>query len=222
MKKIIILFSLAVSLMAKNPNVYAALGDVVYDNAPKIEKLKTIVEYTPSRNVVERYLDSVKKTKELGFKIESGNKSIDNKKYLNKLRELSKTNDFFIRQVYKTYKIALKNEDSWLLSQMINSGLMDTEKYKDEIVEYYMTHSDIMDTEGIIQKYLDEDKKLRAQQKLSKIKVGLSREEMLNAKIKRLRENDKLKQEAIKKSLEAEVAHEKVKIREEQVKELSK
>jgi hypothetical protein len=79
-----------------------------------------------------------------------------------------------------------------------------------------------MDTKGVIKQYLDEDEKLKAQQKMSKVKVGLTREQILNAKIKRLRENDKLRQEAIKKSLEAEVAHEKVKIREEQVKELSK
>ncbi len=222
MKKLFILFLLATLLLAKNPNVYAALGDVIYDNAIKIEKLKSIAEYSSSSNIIDRYISSVNKLKEEGFKIEAGDKTLDNRKYLNKLRELSKTNDFFVRQVYKTYKMALKNEDSWLLSQMINSGLMDTEKYKEEIVEYYMTHSDVMDTKGIIQKYLDEDEKLRAQQKLSKIKVGLSREEMLNAKIRRLRENDKLKQEAIKKSLEEEVAHEKVKIREEQIKELSK
>lgn len=222
MKKLFILFLFSALLMAKNPNVYAALGDVIYDNAIKIEKLKSITEYSSSSNVIDRYLSSVNKLKEEGFKIEAGDKNLDNRQYLNKLRKLSKTNDFFVRKVYKTYKMALKNEDSWLLSQMINSGLMDTQKYKNEIIEYYMTHSDVMDTKGVIKQYLDEEEELRAQQKISKVKVELTREQILNAKIKRLRENDKLRQEAIKKSLEEEVAHEKVKIREEQVKELSK
>jgi len=221
MKKVIVLFFLVTSLMAKNPSVYSALGDIIYDNAVKIEKLKTIVEYVPSSNVIDRYLDSVRKAKEDGFKIEAGDKSIDNRQYLMKLRKLSKTNDFFVRKVYKTYKMAIKNEDSWLLSEMINSGLMDTKKCKEEIIDYYMTHSDIMETKGVIQLYLDEAEKLKAEKQASKAKRNLTREEILNAKIRRLRENDKLKQDAIKKSLEKEVAQEKVKIRENQIKELS-
>ncbi len=223
MKKFIILFFLAVSLMAENPSVYSALGDVIYDNAIKIEKLKVIDEYNLS-NMIDTYLEKVSKIKELGFKLESGDKSINSKVYLNKLRELSKTNDFFVRQVYKTYKMALKNDDSWLLSQMINSGLMDTRKYKNEIINYYKTHSDIMDTAGVIGQYLEEEAKLKAMEEASKKKkkIAPSRDELQKARIRRLRKNDELKQEAIKKSLEEEVAHEKSKIRQEQVKELSK
>jgi uncharacterized membrane protein YheB (UPF0754 family) len=221
MNKFVILSLLATFLLAKNPNVYAALGDVIYDNAIKIEKIRTIVEDDISAAMIDKYLADVKKAKDDGFKIEAG-KIIDKKAYLNKLRELSKTNDFFVRYVYKRYKKALKEDDSWLFSQMVNSGLMDTKKYKDEIVEYYMTHSDVMDTKGIIKKYLDEYEQLKAQQKVSKVKVTLTKEEIQRARIERLRRNDKLKQEAIKKSLEEEVAQEKSKIREEQIKELSK
>jgi integrase len=221
MNKFVILFLLTTLLLAKNPNVYAALGDVIYDNAIKIEKIRTIVEDDISAAMIDKYLADVKKAKDDGFKIEAG-KSVDKKTYLNELRELSKTNDFFIRYVYKRYKKALKEADSWLFSQMVNSGLMDTQKYKDEIIEYYMTHSDVMDTEGIIRKYLDEYEQLKVQQKAPKVKVTLTKEEIQRARIERLRRNDKLKQEAIKKSLEEEVAHEKSKIREEQIKELSK
>jgi len=222
MKNIILLFAFCAFLFAKNPNIYAVLGDVIYDNAVKIEKLKTVSEYVESLDMLNKYLEDVNKTKEMGFKVQSGDKSVNTKEYLNKLRELSKTNDFFVRQVYKTYKTALETEDSWLLTQMINSGLMDTDKYKDEIVKYYMTHSDVMDTEGVIQKYLDEDEKLRKQQEALREKSALSKEEMQRARIKRLRENDKLKQEAVQKSLEQEVSKEKTKIRENQLKELSK
>ena len=218
MKKIIILFIFSILLFAKNPDVYAALGDVIYDNAPKIEKLKTITEYVSSPKEIDKYISDVEKTKKIGYKIESGDESIDKKSYLKSLRKLSKTNDYFVRHVYKVYKNALESEDSWLLSQMINSGLMDTKKYKKEIIEYYKTHSDIMDTSGVIQKYLDEDAKLRVKKNKP---VGLTKEQMLKAKIKRLREKDRLKQEAIQKSLEEQVAKEKVKIRQEQVEELS-
>jgi len=222
MKKIILLAFLVTFLMGSNPSVYAALGDVIYDNAIKIEKLRTIDEYSSSSVMMDKYLLDVKKTKDLGFKLESGDKTIDGKSYLNKLRKLSKMNDFFVRKVYKTYKEALKDEDSWLLSEMINSGLMDTQKYKDEILNYYFSHSDMMDTSGVIEKFLQEEAKLQEQKKASKKKLGPTKDEIQKARIKRLRRNDKLKQEAIQKSLEEEVAHEKNKIRQEQLRELSK
>lgn len=36
---------LATLVFAQNPIAFAALGDVIYDNVDKIEKLKTIDEY---------------------------------------------------------------------------------------------------------------------------------------------------------------------------------
>jgi len=222
MKLIIFLSVLVTFLMANNPAVYATLGDVIYDNAVKIEKLRTIDEYSPSSIMIDKYLLDVKKTKELGFKLESGDKTTDAKGYLIRLRQLSKINDLFVRRVYKLYKESLKNEDSWLLSKMINSGLMDTQKYKDEILDYYFKHSDMMDSTGIIDKFLQEKKKSKELKEVSKKKIGLSKEEIQKARIQRLRRNDRLKQEAMQKSLEAQVAHEKHQIRQEQLRELSK
>jgi len=40
MIKIILLSLLSTLLIAQNPNIYSALGDVIYDNVEKIEKLK--------------------------------------------------------------------------------------------------------------------------------------------------------------------------------------
>jgi len=221
MKKLIILFFISIQLFATNPVVYSALGDVIYDNAVKIKKLRDVSQYSNPIGELDDYVLDVEKTKEIGFAIESGDKTIDKKVYLQKLRKLSKTNDFYVRKAYKLYRNAMSNEDNLLLLKMINSGLIDTQRYKETILEYYFKHIDMMSAEGVIQKYLNEDEKLRQQQKrLLKRKKGLSKEQIQKAKIERLRRNDKLKQEAIQKSIEQEIANEKIKIRQEQLKEL--
>ena len=45
MKITIILSLLATFLMAENPKVYSALGDVIYDNVDNITKLQSIDSY---------------------------------------------------------------------------------------------------------------------------------------------------------------------------------
>jgi hypothetical protein len=221
MKKFILLSLLATLCMAKNPDLYAVLGDVVYNNTAKIQRLKAIDEYSVLNSVIDDYLHDVEKTKEIGFKIDSDDKTLSKKEYLNNIRKLSKRNDFFIREVYKTYRKALADENSWVFHQMINSGLMNLHKHRDDIIEYYMTHSDVMETKGAIEQCFSENEKLKIEQKARMIKLGLSQNNARRSRIQRLRRNDKLKQEAIKKSLEDEVAHEKTKIRQEQVEKLS-
>jgi hypothetical protein len=222
MKIISTLVLFVMSLFAENPAVYAPLGNVVYNNVEKIAKLKNIDGYAKSDKIVD-YVEEVAKTKEAGFAIELGKKSIGKKTYLSKLRKLAKINDFYIREVYKAYNDAIITEDSFVVSKMINSGLMDTDKFKNEIIEYYFKHMDTMDTDGVVQKYLDENAKSREHKKIPKIKKrGPTKEELQKAKIERLRRNDKLKQEAIQKTLEKEIIQEKLKIREEQLRELRK
>jgi hypothetical protein len=223
MKKIIILFFLSIQLFATNPVVYSALGDVIYDNAVKIKKLRDVPQYSDPIGELDDYVLDVEKTKKIGFAIERGDKTINKKVYLQTLRELSKTNDFYVRKAYKLYRKSMSNEDNLLLLKMINSGLIDTQRDREKILEYYFKHIDMMSAEGVIQQYLNEDEKLkREQQRLLNMKKGPTKEQIQKAKIERLRRNDKLKQEAIQKSIEQEIADEKVKIRQDQLKELHK
>ena len=46
MIKLLILSLLATFLMAQNPKVYSALGDVIYDNLENIERLKDIPAFS--------------------------------------------------------------------------------------------------------------------------------------------------------------------------------
>jgi len=222
MKKILFLSLLATVLLAKNPNVYSALGDVLYNNADKISNLSNLKSYSLKAYEIDKYLQDLNSTKEMGFKIEKKDKTQDPRLYLKKLRKLSKQNDAYTRSVYKTYKEAIKNENSSVVSDMINTGLLDTRSLRDEIMQYYYNHQDEMSSDGVVGEFLDEDAKLKEQQKAMRKYRGLTKEQLLQQKIRRLREQDKKKQEAIQKTLEEEVAKEKVKIRQEQVEELSK
>ena len=219
MKKIIVLFFFSIQLFAANPAVYSALGDIIYDNIVKIEKLRDVSQYSYPIGELDSYISDVKKTKKIGFAIEAGDKSMDKRDYLKRLRKLSKTNDFYVRKAYKLYKTSIIDENTLLLLKIINSGLIDTDRYKNEILDYYFKHSDMMSTDGILERYIRENEQL-SKQKLKR--KGPTKEEIQRAKIERLRRNDKLKQEAIQKSIEQEIANEKMKIREEQLKELHK
>jgi len=239
MKKIVIISLFAVILMAENldtkqikkdvnttqeavvekaPDVYSALGDVIYGNIESIVKLKELDAFKSFSEKINNYSKNVKKSKAVGFDIESGNKNIDEVVYLETLRTLSKENDYFVRSVKSAYKSSVEKQDNKLFLDTVNSGLLDTDKNRDQIVEYYLKHSEDINASGIIQKYLDEDAKLKSKKKsYDYAKVKKLREE---AKIRRIREDDKKKQAQLEKELTEEVQQKKLEIRENQKKEL--
>jgi hypothetical protein len=206
---------------AANPAVYSALGDVIYDNVAHIENLKDIKEYERYKVRIDAYVAKVAQAKEEGFKLEKGDISIDKKVYLQKLRELSVTNDFFIKDVHASYKASMRDNDNELFSKIINSKLLDIDKYKSEIKEYYIQNSEEITQEGVIQQLLDEDARLAKQRDLNKKKYK-SPQELEREKIERLRKKDKEKEEALQKALEKELQEKKKNILKEQIKELSR
>ncbi|QSZ40881.1 hypothetical protein GJV85_01715 [Sulfurimonas aquatica] len=219
MYKIIILTILVTLLNAQNPKPYSALGDVIYDNVQKIDSLKKIKYYKVYIKDIKAYVKDVKKTKKIGFEIESGKSKNSNKEYLNKLRELSKRNDYFMRSAVTSYDNAVKNQDSTLFAQLINSGLIDTQSRKQEIIDYYFLHSEDINIEGVIQEFLDEDAKLKAKKEAEQ-KRYKTKKQREAAKIKRIRENDRAAQERLERELELELSRKKMKIREDQKLEL--
>ena len=129
-------------VVEKVPNIYAALGNVIYKNIDNIVKLKELDAFKSFSEKINSYSASVKKSKAVGFDIESGNKNVDEATYLETLRVLSKENDYFVRSVKSTYKLSMQKQDSKLFLQTVNSGLLDTDKYRDQIIEYYFAHSE--------------------------------------------------------------------------------
>lgn len=216
MKLIIIISILSSFLLAQNPVVYSALGDVIYGNSENIKRLKDIPAYKKFDEKINKYLKKVEETKKYGFDVQNEKNGADKIVYLSKLRELSKTNDFFVRSVKDNFKSAIDNENNALFLNMVENEMLDTQKYKNDILNYYFSHSDDINATDTIQNFLDEDK--------SKAKTAQyikSKNKRQEEKIKRIRENDRIKQERIKKALEAEVAKKKREIKEEQMKKLS-
>ena len=219
MKKIVFLTLFATLLFSSNPAVYSALGDVIYDNVEGIKKLAEIDEYAVYREKIKEYVAEVDTTKRAGFLIEKGNKKIDKKSYLNNLRKFSKSNDFFTRSARNNFIDSMEKENSKLFSQLVNSGLIDTQKYKNDIVTYYLFHMEEIDPTGTIQNIIDNDEAL----KNKKVKKSLykNKKQIQQAKIKRIRENDKKRQAAIEKRLQDKVNREKSEIIDYQKKELT-
>ncbi len=204
--------------IVKNPKVYSALGDVIYNNIDNIVKLKDIEIFTSFSEKINNYSKNVQKSKDIGFDIESGNKHIDEVAYLENLRVLSKENDYFLRSVKSAYSASIKKEDTMLFIETVNSGLLDTDKSREEIIEYYLSHSDDINASGVIQKYLDEDAKLKS--KKSTYTYEQAKKLRQEAKIRRIREDDMKKQARLEKELTEEVKQKKIEIRENQKREL--
>jgi hypothetical protein len=207
-------------LSANNPKPYAVLGDVIYNNVEKIKSLENLNSYKEYKNDIAKYVEEVNATKNEGFKLELGKANISKKEYLVELRKLSKLNDYFLRSVKTNYKNSMDSNNYNLFSEIINSGLIDTKKNIHEIVDYYYKHKEDINSTGIIEKLLNDDAKLKAlkeaERRRHKTKKMLEEE-----KIKRIRAEDKEAQRALELKLQKELENKKLKIREEQKKELA-
>lgn len=205
---------------SQNPKAYASLGDKIYNNTSNIKKLENIGDYYLYTDDIEKYLQEVNATKEFGYSLDKNSSVESRKRYLNKLRALSKDNDYYSRMAVTSFKSSMKKEDSALFSQIINSGLINTQKYKKEILDYYFAHSKDINATGVVQKYLDEN---RALQERDRLKKKYKTKQMLEAeKIQRLREEDRERHMQLEKRLNQELEKKKLEIRQEQKKELIK
>ena len=205
-------------VVKKTPNVYSALGNIIYGNVDNIVKLQELDTFKSFSEKINNYSKDVEKLKAIGFDIESGNKNVDEATYLETLRTLSKENDYFVRSVNSAYKSSIEKQDSILFLDTVNSGLLDTDKNREQIVEYYLKHFQDINASGVIQKYLDEDAQLKKKKKTyDYAKAKKLRDE---AKVRRIREEDKKKQAELEKELTEEVQQKKIDIRENQKKEL--
>lgn len=219
MKKLLFISILATLLLAQNPKTYSALGDTIYNNVDKIAKLQEITSFNQYATKIQQYSADVEKTKQIGNDISSKDANNNKADYLKQLRELSKTNDFFIRNVKISFESSMKDEDSKLFSALVNSGLLDTKQYKKEIIDYYLAHSDEIESKGIIKNILDNERKL-TKQRAAQLKRKSAKKIAQEAKIKRIREKDLKEEEALKKSLEEDVVRKKAEILKEQKREL--
>jgi hypothetical protein len=219
MYKIAIVLFLTTFLYASHPKIYGALGDVIYENVRKIESLKNLEAYAHLKEDIEEYVQEVQSVEKEGFKIESSKESEAKKSYLISLRKLSKQNDFFIRSAQKNYENSLVNQDSALFLGVVNSGLIDTLENKQEILSYYYEHQNEINTSGIIELLLQEDRQSKKQRDVKLVKKK-TKEMKESEKIKRIRENDIQAQKKLEAKLQEELNKKKLEIRNNQSEEL--
>jgi len=219
MYKLILITLMTTFLSAHNPNPYAALGDVIYDNVSNIESLKQIDSYRLYADDIDKYVSEVDEAKTQGYELEKAATSKTKNDYLNRLRTLSKTNDYFLRSINNKYKESMKKDDYKLFLQIINSGLINTQKKKKEIINYYYKNKENIDSTGVIDTFLEEDAKLRLKKDRQK-KHYKTKKQLEAEKIKRIRENDKAAQKKLEEDLQKDLNTKKAEIRKIQRKEL--
>jgi len=217
MQKIFIFSILMSFLFAQNPRVYTAIGDNIYNNIEAINNLTNLSAYSYDKEKITKYVADVKVNKELGFNIESGNKKISPVIYLKKLREFDKINKNFIKKIELNFEKSLKDKNTVLFLEMVNSKLLDTKAKQKDIMDFYIKHQEAINPMGVIQGFLDDDAELRRRQ--AYCLAAKKREEA--ARVKHIREKDKAEDEARNKRLTKELIQKKKEIREYQKKELN-
>ena len=217
--KILLLITLfTLQLCAINPKIYSTLGDKLYNNLDNIKVLQYREEFKEDERKIKDYIFNVRALKGIGFNIDRGDLSVTKEEYLDNLRMLSKTNDYFLAKIKRLFFESVEQNNSELFLYTVKSDLLDTHRYKNDIKKYYYSHKDEIDIKGsIIEKFVKEDEKKKKPKPVYK---GPTKEELQRAKIEEIRAKDKARQEAIAKSLEEELKKKKKMIREEQEKEL--
>lgn len=225
MKSFLVFIVFVTFLYSQTPRVYTQLGDEIYANAPKIEELKKIKEFSRYINQIDVYISEVASAKEYGKGVEKEDGSADKDIYLEDLRELIKTNDFFKKLVADTFEDSIQKEKSVLFVQMIDSGLLPLSKYEEQILRYYNTHTQEIAKEGAIALLIEKQETLQqkriAAQKAKEAVYYETKKETEQEKIERLRKTDLEKKEALRRALEEEEARKKAEIIQKQKEELA-
>jgi hypothetical protein len=191
-------------LYSNNPKPYAALGNVIYDNVQKIDSLQKLKSYDLYKSDIAKYVKEVELAKKEGFEIEASKAKISKKDYLIKLRHLAKINDNYLRGIRDNYKASMNNNNYNLFSEIINCGLIDTNKNKNEIIDYYYKHQEDINASGVIEDLLNDDAKLKALKESQKIKYKIKKI-LEEEKLKRIRDKEKTTQENLEVKLQNEL-----------------
>ncbi len=226
MKKYLLLLTLSLSLFAQNPKSFAALGDVIYNDVIKFENLKEMPSMQEYRNAIDAYIVSANETKKMGFAIDIENAkddkdtAVDGKEYLIALRKLSTEHDTIIDNSRTRFKEAMGDEDSETINGMINYGVIEIDDYKDELIRYYEEFGEDQNLSSLETMYADHIASLNKDDSASKLSEAQREARINEERVQRMREKNRLNQEALARSVEEEKEREKQKVLNEHKKEL--
>lgn len=208
-------------LFAQTPKVYTKLGDLIYKNASKIKTMQDINEFRRYTLRIDTYLKEVERLKEYGYQVELNTKGYDKEIYLEGLRKIEETNNFFVREIHSTFDMALKENNIELFNTLLEANMVEEQKYEDEIISFYMKNKESAFKSTYIDNVLQErEAKQKEAQRLKAVRAIQKESEL--SRIERIRKRDKEKEEALQKALDKELEEKKAKILEEQMRELSR
>jgi hypothetical protein len=196
----LLLFFFFYNAYANNPNVYPSLGNKLYDSLPYITKLVNYPEFYPLSQTIAQYIQEVEETKKLGFAIAS-NKSNAKKEYLEKLRALATQYDFFRHMAKELFYQAIKKEDFDLFVRIVDSGLIDTTRHKEEILTFYHAHEAQIIPFGKLADIVAKDAIELNSLVISRKEAQKQKEEQL----RKFKEQDQLEQLKLQKQLEKQL-----------------
>jgi len=220
MKTYLLLLTMTLSLFAQNPKSFAALGDVIYDDIPKFEQLKkmpSMQEFTPE---IDGYIALAKKAKKMGFAVDAKETSVNAKEYLKALRQLSTEHDAIIVNSRTRFQEAISDEDGATINAMVNNGVIKTEDYEAELIRYYEEFNEDQNLSSLEVMYNNYISTLKKDDNRSSLSAAQKEARENQARIKRMREQNKAKIEALETSVQEEKVREKQKVLNEQKKEL--
>jgi len=224
MKIVILFMMIAVMAFSKNPAVFESLGDELYNHKYGLERLREIKEFAKYRVTLDQYLLRLERAKIKGFDIEY-KRSNDRAGYLKLLRELAKIDEHFVRMARRKFKDALEKEDARLFEALVNSGLIDREKNKQKILDFYYKHKEkitLYPDTPLAAMILQEELRRKPKKKIrhSAAYYRKLRLEKERRKIKRVLQKDARKEKELQEALEREAELKKRAIRQKQLKAL--
>jgi len=219
MKHFFILLTLTLTLFAQTPKSFAALGDVIYNDISTFEKLKGLASMQEFSGAIESYVVAADKAKKMGYSVDAKDGSVKAEDYLAALRKLSVEHDAIVDNSTKRFSEAMHDEDGETVNAMINYGVIDTDDYKKDLVNYYEEFSEDQNLSSLDAFYAKHLASLVKDTNKTLTQKQLEQRDN-EENIKRMRAHSEAKKTAFEKSVKDEQSREKAKVLETQKKEL--
>lgn len=220
MRPFILLIVAMVTLLASYPSVFSRLGDKLYNKHDAIETFAQLHISSLYKQRIKLYLVDLNKTMQMGFAIEKKDaNAIAPSEYLQKLRKLSKENDYIIRIAQRALQRSIDEENSTLFAEIIETGLIDLNKEYKSVFPYYESHKEDINS-TTLNSWMKEmiQSKSGAKPKAKKSYDPYAE----SSKAKRLREKQRKKEEEMNAKINSEIKADKDALNQEQIKSLKK
>lgn len=217
-KKLLILVPLITTLYAETPKLYKNLGDKLYYNMVNISNLADVTLMQQHQENIDNYLHQCLALQEQGLKIDQ--EGGDEKGYLKTLRSLAKEYEFFVRMANTTLLQTMTNNDYTGFKELIQTGLIDIDKYGDQIIGFYEIHRRGSEVIPEVESYIRYREELKAQENEAKLRRQEIYQSYKQRRVEQINRRQEEKKAAYMQSLEEERERTKEEVYEEQKQEL--